>query len=87
MCISTGAKIDISINHYDKNARYQLRGASLIITEFKFRAPVQHLFMENIKPRLPKYISHEAYIKYFKTVNRQKILRVSVVTVHYSVTR
>lgn len=40
MCIPTGTKIDISINHYDNNARYQLRGASLIITEFKFRAPV-----------------------------------------------
>lgn len=49
MCIPTGAKIDISINHYDNNARYQLRGASLIITEFKFRAPVTTSVLGNHK--------------------------------------
>lgn len=49
MCIPTGAKIDISINHYDNNARYQIRGASLIITEFKFRAPVTTPVLGNHK--------------------------------------
>lgn len=83
MCIPTGAKIDISINHYDNNARYQIRGASLIITEFKFRAPVTTPVLGNHKATpyiIPKYRSHEAYSKYFKTVNRQKILRVSVLS-------
>lgn len=46
MCIPTGAKIDIS---YDNNARYQLRGASLIITEFKFRPPVTTPVLGNHK--------------------------------------